>query len=142
MPYELFLAQRYLFAHRRRPMARVTTLAAIVGIAFGVAALIVALALSNGFRDEMRDKILRGTAHITLMRRDGQALADWRALVARVRGVEVVREATATTYDSALLSGQGGSAYAVLRGIDRDAAHVLEEVRRRVIAGTIEPLLR
>src|SRR2546423_1496837 len=63
MPYELFLAQRYLFAHRKRPLARVTTLAAIVGIAFGVAALVVALALSNGFRDEMRDKILRGTAH-------------------------------------------------------------------------------
>lgn len=142
MPYELFLALRYLYSRRRRPLARVTALAAITGVAFGVAALIVALALSNGFRDEMRDKILRGTAHITLMRRDGGAVTDWRALAARVRGAHGVREATATTYDSALLSGQTGSAYAVLRGIDRDARHAVEEVRRTVIAGTIEPLLR
>jgi lipoprotein-releasing system permease protein len=142
MPYELFLALRYLYSRRRRPLARVTALAAITGVAFGVAALIVALALSNGFRDEMRDKILRGTAHITLMRRDGQAITDWRALVARVRSAEGVRDVTATTYDSALLSGQMGSAYAVLRGIDKDAQRAVSEVRRTVIAGTIEPLLR
>jgi lipoprotein-releasing system permease protein len=142
MPYELFLALRYLYSRRRRPLARVTALAAITGVAFGVAALIVALALSNGFRDEMRDKILRGTAHITLMRRDGQAITDWRALASRVRSAEGVRDATATTYDSALLSGQSGSAYAVLRGIDKDAQRVVSEVRRSVIAGTMEPLLR
>jgi lipoprotein-releasing system permease protein len=142
MPYELFLALRYMYSRRRRPMARVTAVAAITGVAFGVAALIVALALANGFHDEMRDKILRGTAHITLMRRDGQAMTDWRALAARVRSAPGVRDATATTYDSALLSGQSGSAYAVLRGIDRDASRAVEEVRRTIIAGTMEPLLR
>ncbi|MBA3768784.1 MAG: ABC transporter permease [Acidobacteria bacterium] len=142
MPYELFLALRYLYSRRRRPMARVTSLAAIFGIALGVAALIVALALSNGFRDEMRDKILRGTAHITLMRRDGQAITDWPALVARVRGTRGVREATATTYDSALLSGATGSAYVVLRGIDRESERAIAEVRRTLVAGNLEPLLR
>src|SRR5215210_6357294 len=103
MPYELFLAQRYLFAHRRRPMARVATLFAITGIAFGVAALIVAIALSNGFRDEMRDKILRGTAHVTVMRKDGQPITDSAEVIARLRSVEGVREAAATSYDGALL---------------------------------------
>jgi len=142
MPYELFLALRYLYSRRRRPLARVTALAAIAGVAFGVAALIVALALGNGFRDEMRDKILRGTAHITLMRRDGRAIADRRALVARVHNVEGVLDATATTYDSALLSGESGSAYAVLRGVDRDSQRAVSEVRRTLIAGTVEPLLR
>ncbi|HEY6190483.1 MAG TPA: ABC transporter permease [Pyrinomonadaceae bacterium] len=142
MPYELFLALRYLYSRRRRPLARITALAAITGVAFGVAALIVALALSNGFRDEMRDKILRGTAHISLMRRDGQPVSDWRALVARVRGTSGVEDAMATAYDSALLSGQSGSAYAVLRGIDKESARALAEVRRTLVAGTIEPLLR
>jgi lipoprotein-releasing system permease protein len=142
MPYELFLALRYLYSRRRRPLARITALAAITGVAFGVAALIVALALSNGFRDEMRDKILRGTAHISLMRRDGEPVSDWRALVAGVRGTSGVEDATATTYDSALLSGQSGSAYAVLRGIDKESARALAEVRRTLVAGTIEPLLR
>jgi lipoprotein-releasing system permease protein len=142
MPYELFLALRYLYSRRRRPMARVTALAAITGVALGVAALITALSLANGFRDEMRDKILRGTAHITLMRRDGQPVTDGRALVARVRTVGGVRDATATTYDSALLSGETAAAYAVLRGIDRESASAVAEVRRTIIAGTIEPLLR
>src|SRR2546425_11084882 len=74
MPYELLLALRYLRSRRRRRMAQITAVLAITGIAFGVAALIVALALANGFRDEMRDKILRGTAHITVTRADGQPM--------------------------------------------------------------------
>ncbi|HVG35319.1 MAG TPA: ABC transporter permease [Pyrinomonadaceae bacterium] len=142
MPYEIFLALRYLYSRRRRALARVTALAAVAGVALGVAALIVALSLANGFRDEMRDKILRGTAHITLMRRDGQPLTDRRALVTRLRSVEGVLDATATTYDSALLSGANGSAYVVLRGVDFESERALAEVRRTLIAGTIEPLLR
>jgi lipoprotein-releasing system permease protein len=142
MPYELFLALRYLYSRRRRRLARVTALAAIVGIAFGVAALIVALSLSNGFRDEMRDKILKGTAHITLMRRDGQMMTDWRAVRERVRKVDGVTDATATTYEGALLSGPRGSAYAVLRGLHPESERAIAEVRRTLIAGTDEPLLR
>lgn len=141
MPYELFLALRYLRARRPRRLARVTALAAMLGIAFGVAALVVALALANGFRDEMRDKILRGTAHITLMRRDGAQIQDWRALVNRLRATAGVADATPTTYDGALLSGTNGSSYAILRGLDRDSPRAVAEVRRTIIAGTIEPLL-
>ncbi|HEV2914775.1 MAG TPA: ABC transporter permease [Pyrinomonadaceae bacterium] len=143
MPYEIFLALRYLYSRRRRPLARVTALAAILGVALGVAALIVALALSNGFRDEMRDKILRGTAHITLMRSDGQPLREWRAVAARVARTGGVSDATGTTYDGALLSaGEAGSAYAVLRGVDRDSARAVAEIRRTLVSGTVEPLLR
>lgn len=142
MPYELFLAIRYLRRARRpRRLVRVTALAAITGIAIGVAALTVALALSNGFRDEMRDKILRGTAHITLMRRDGQQIEDWRALINRIREVEGVEDASGTTYDGALLSTSAGSSYAILRGLDRESTRAVEEVRRTIVAGSIEPLL-
>jgi lipoprotein-releasing system permease protein len=140
MPYELFLALRYLYSRRRRPMARVTALAAIVGIAFGVAALVVALALANGFRDEMRDKILRGTAHVTVMRRDGQPMTDFRSVIARLRALDGVREAAATTYDGALLSGPNNSAYAVLRGVESDSDWTTNELRRTLIKGSLEAL--
>ncbi len=142
MPYELFLALRYLYSRRRRPMARVTALVAIAGIAVGVGALIVAMALANGFRDEMREKILRGTAHVTLMRQDGEAIEDWARVVERVRAIEGVRAASATTYEGALLSGSAGSAYAVLRGVDVNSAHAVGEVRRNITDGSIEPLLQ
>ena len=56
MPYEVFLALRYLRSRRKRRLARVTAVLAILGITIGVAALIVALALANGFRDEMRER--------------------------------------------------------------------------------------
>jgi lipoprotein-releasing system permease protein len=141
MPYELFLALRYLRARRPRRLARATALAAILGITFGVAALMVALALSNGFRDEMRDKILKGTAHITLMRRDAGPIKDWRTLVNRIRETEGVAGASATTYDGALLSGSNSSSYAILRGLDRDSSRAIAEVRRTLVAGSIEPLL-
>ncbi|MBC7909374.1 MAG: ABC transporter permease [Pyrinomonadaceae bacterium] len=141
MPYEIFLALRYLYSRRRRPLARVTALVAIAGIAVGVGALIVALALANGFRDEMRDKILRGTAHVSLMRKDARAIEDWPNVIAQVRGVEGVRDASATTYDGALLTGETAPSYAVLRGIDKNSERVISELRRTITEGSIEPLL-
>ena len=141
MPYELFLALRYLYSRRRRPLARATALFAVLGITFGVAVFIVALALSNGFRDEMRDKILSSTAHITLMRKDGQPIRDVRALVARVRETDGVLDAAATLYDGALVSGPQGSAYAVLRGLDTENPRALDQLRRSIVSGTIEPLM-
>jgi lipoprotein-releasing system permease protein len=137
MRYELFLALRYLRSRRRRPLARVTALLAIVGITFGVAALIVTLALANGFRDEMRDKILRGTAHLNVTRADGQALENYAEIAGRIRKVDGVTSASATTYDGAVLSGPTGSAYAVLRGVDADATTVRVELQRTLTEGSI-----
>src|SRR5882672_7343328 len=118
MPYEIFLALRHLRSRQRRRLARVTALIAVVGIAVGVAGLIVALALANGFRDEMRDKILRGTAHLTVMRSDGQPMTDYAEVATRIASVPGVVTATGTTYDGAVVIGNRASAYAVLRGVD------------------------
>ncbi|HEY8413518.1 MAG TPA: ABC transporter permease [Pyrinomonadaceae bacterium] len=105
MPYELFLALRYLRSRSKRRLARVTALMAILGIMMGVAALIVATALANGFRDEMRAKILQGTSHLSVMRSDGRAIHDHAKLAAQLRQVDGVVSASATTYDGALARG-------------------------------------
>ena len=120
MPYELFLALRYLRSRRKRRLARATSVAAILGIAMGVAALIVAFALSNGFRDEMREKILQGTAHLSVVRADGRPLENYSELASRVKQVDGVAAASATTYDGALVRGTKGSSYAVIRGVEKD----------------------
>ena len=140
MPYELFLALRYLRMRGGRRVAKWTAAAAVAGIACGVAALIVALALANGFRDELRDKILAGTAHVTLSREGGATAAELRAAAARARGVEGVSDAAPTTYTGALLSGPGGAAYAVLRGVGADAPRALEAVRRTLVSGSADAL--
>src|ERR1051325_321113 len=128
MPYELFLALRYLRVRRGRRVARWTALAAVVGIACGVAALIVALALANGFRDELRDKILRGTAHVTLSR-EGVGGEDPRALAGRGRRGEGVLAAAPTACEGALLSGPGGAPYTILRGGDERSQRAREQVQ-------------
>jgi lipoprotein-releasing system permease protein len=142
MPYELFLALRYLRSKRRgrRASARVTALAGVVGIACGVGSLIFALALSNGFQDEMRDKILRGTAHVTLTRADGKSIADPQGVIARLRGVAGVVDAAPTTYTGALLSGAEGAAYTVVRGVEKTSARSLAEIRGTLTEGALEPL--
>jgi len=88
----------------------------------GVAALIVAFALSNGFRDEMKDKILQGTAHLSIVRGDGRPIENHAELARRLREVDGVVSASATTYDGALARGSKGSGYAVLRGVENDQA--------------------
>jgi lipoprotein-releasing system permease protein len=78
MPFELKLAYKY-FRLRRRSLARFTSVVAVVGIAAGVASLIVAQALARGFADEMRDKILANTAHISVFLETGGENR-WRGL--------------------------------------------------------------
>ncbi|HWN07954.1 MAG TPA: ABC transporter permease [Pyrinomonadaceae bacterium] len=135
MPYELFLALRYLRARQKRRLVRATALIAVVGIAVGVAALMFTLSLAHGFRDEMRDKILGGTAHLTVMRNDGQAIADHKSVAARIATIDGVIEATGTTYDGAVVIGPKGGAYAVLRGLDDSASAAVAALDKSMIAG-------
>ena len=135
MPYEVFLAFRYLRSRRKRRLARATSMAAVLGICMGVAALIVAFALSNGFRDEMRDKILQGTAHMSVLRADGRPIDDYAELERRLREVDGVVSASATTYDGVLARGSKGSGYAVLRGIENDG-----QASRWLSEGSFAPL--
>jgi lipoprotein-releasing system permease protein len=118
MPYEVFLAFRYLRSRHKRRLAQVTAGAAMLGIALGVAALIIAFALANGFRDEMRDKILQGTAHISVLRADGEPITE-QNLVTQVAQTAGVKHASITSYDGVIARGPKGSTYAVLRGIEK-----------------------
>jgi lipoprotein-releasing system permease protein len=141
MPYELFLALRYLRSRQKRRLARVTSLVAILGIGVGVSALIVALALGNGFRDEMREKILRGTAHINVMRSDGRPISEYRSLSEQIKAIPGVTSAFATSYDGAMLVGSRGTAYAVVRGLDIDSESALTEVKESLIEGSLAALV-
>ena len=140
MPFELFLALRYLRSRRRRRLAHVTALLATLGISIGVAGLIVALALANGFRDEMREKILRGTAHVSVVRADGQPIRDYRETSARLEKLAGITAASGTTYDGAVVIGPKASTYAVLRGIDKESVGAIAEVNNSLTQGSVKPI--
>ncbi|MBS1806944.1 MAG: ABC transporter permease [Acidobacteria bacterium] len=135
MSYELFIALRYLRAKRRQTAVSVITGVAIAGITVGVAALLVALALATGFREEVQDKILGGTAHLNLLKPDNSGIADYRALTERLGKVTGVKAAAATMYDQVLLSANDRQEPAVLKGVDLNASN---PEANEVFATTIE----
>ena len=135
MKFELFIALRYLRAKRRQAAVSVITGVAIAGIAVGVAALLVALALATGFREEVQDKILGGTAHLNLLKPDNSGIAEYRALTERIGKVTGVKAAAATMYDQVLLSANERQEPAILKGVDLDAS---DRTANEVFTTTIE----
>lgn len=139
MPYEVFLAFRYLRSRHKRRLARATSIAAILGVCMGVAALIVALALSNGFRSEMREKILQGTAHLSVLRTDGRPVENHSELATRLRQIEGVASASATTYDGTLAYGSRESGYGIIRGVESESGQAAQ-AQRWLVEGSFAPV--
>ena len=81
MRFELFIATRYLRAKRRQAFIGVITGISIAGVAAGVASLIVALAINNGFRQDLQDRLLGSTSHVNLLRVQSDGIQDWRPLL-------------------------------------------------------------
>ena len=114
MSFELKLALKY-FRLRKKSLARFTSIVAVVGIAAGVASLIVAQSLARGFADEMRDKILANTAHISIFSTGGAEISDWCEISEKLKKVENVLDVTPTAYENSLISGAAETSYAILK---------------------------
>ena len=84
MRFELFIASRYLRAKRRQAFIGIITGISIIGVAAGVASLIVALAISNGFRQDLQQRLLGSTSHVNLLRVQSDGISDWRPLLTRL----------------------------------------------------------
>ena len=104
MRFELFLAARYLKAKRRQAVVGVVTTISIAGVAAGVAALIIALAITNGMRRDLQDRLLGASAHIDLMRVESDGIQDWQPLLARLRTVPHVTAVAPGIYGQVLVS--------------------------------------
>ena len=87
MRFELYVAARYLKAKRRQAVVGVVTAISVAGVTAGVAALIIALAITNGMRHDLQDKLIGSSAHVQLMQVDGMGIGDWQSLFARLRKV-------------------------------------------------------
>src|SRR5436309_9836815 len=99
MRFELFVASRYLRAKRRQAVIGVITGISIAGVAAGVASLIVALAINNGFRQDLQNRLLGSTAHISLMRVQSDGIQDWRPLLEKLSKLPHVMAASPAIYD-------------------------------------------
>jgi lipoprotein-releasing system permease protein len=120
MRFELFIAARYLRAKRRQAVVGVITVISIVGVAVGVASLIIALAITNGMSRDLRDRLVSSTAHVDLMRVQNDGIKDWRQLLERLRHMPHVTAASPGLYEPVLISNGTLSGGALLKGIVLD----------------------
>ncbi|MCS6816672.1 MAG: ABC transporter permease [Blastocatellia bacterium] len=137
-PFELLIALRYLTAKRKQAVIAVISLIAILGIAAGVAVLLIALSLVNGFNEDIQGKLLAGTAHLNLLRKDGRAIpAELQEKIARVPGIRAVAP---THYEQVFASHAGHGVGLILKGVDLGAPREANEVWGIVVQGAVERL--
>src|SRR6202171_3467784 len=109
MRFELFVATRYLRAKRRQAFIGVITGISVLGVAAGVASLIVALAINNGFRQDLQARLLGSTAHISLLRVESDGMRDWRPLLEKLsKQPHVLAAAPAISEEGRIFGGPGG----------------------------------
>jgi lipoprotein-releasing system permease protein len=132
MRFELFVATRYLRAKRRQAVIGVITGISIAGVAAGVASLIVALAITNGFRQDLQDRLLGSTAHVSLLRVESDGIRDWRPLLDRLSKQPHVVAAAPAIYEQVLISRGPRARGAVLKGMlpqyERKVSDLLKSV--------------
>ena len=140
MRFEFFVAARYLRAKRRQAVVGVITVISIAGVAVGVASLIVALAITNGMRRDLQDRLLSSTAHVELMRVQSDGIRDWRALTERLRHVPHVTADAAGLYEPVLLSRGSLSGGAMLKGIIPAQERTVSDLLSQMTSGSAAPL--
>src|SRR5580704_10640936 len=103
MRFEWFVARRYLRSPYRPAVLRLVTFFSILGVAAGVATLVIALAMNTGFRETLQDRLLGVTAHVSLTR-PGSVIRNYEALAAKLAAIHGVHSVTPATYQTVLLS--------------------------------------
>lgn len=141
MSFELFVALRYLRAKRKHAFISVISLISIMGVALGVASLIIVLGVMNGFSQNLRDKILGVNAHI-VVGNYAEGIPDYRDLARELNSLPGVKGAAPFIYTEVMLSSPDGVKGVVLRGIDPDQAREVLALEQEMITGSVADLGR
>ena len=142
MRFELFIATRYLRAKRRQAFIGIITGISIAGVAAGVASLIVALAINNGFRQDLQERLIGSTSHVSLLRIADDGIKDWPPLLDRLSKQPHVVAAAPAIFEQVLVSRGPRARGAVLKGMipadERRVGDLLNSVKQGS-AAELEP---
>ncbi len=117
MRFELFIATRYLRAKRRQAFIGIITGISVAGVAAGVASLVVAMAITNGFRQDLQQRLLGSTSHISLQRIADDGIQNWPTLMDRLSKEPHVVAAAPAIFEQVLISRGPRARGAVLKGM-------------------------
>lgn len=139
MPFELFIALRYLLAPRRQASVSRVSMFSTIGVGVGVMALVVALALMTGLQGELRDRILGSYAHVYVWKTGG--MANYHDEVKKLLGVPGVLGAGPAMMGKAIISSDRADAFIDLKGIDPELEPNVTDIRRRMQQGSVNALV-
>jgi lipoprotein-releasing system permease protein len=144
MNFSLFVAARYLRARRREGVISIITVISILGVAAGVMALVIALAINNGFRSTLQQALLNATAHVNLEKKDpaDSGIEGWRELLPKLQRIPHVAGVAPVLYDTVMMSGPLQSQFAVIKGIDTQYQPKVSDALAHLKAGNLQGLDR
>ncbi len=140
MRFEWFVAQRYLRSPYRPAVLRLVTLFSMIGVAAGVATLVIALSMNTGFRETLQERLLGVTAHVSLTRPGTGGIKNYEEMAAKLGATTGVRSVTPAVYQTVLLSFLGQARGVVTKGIDPERERKSDEALQRDADG-IDALL-
>ncbi len=140
MRFETLIALRYLRAKRRQSAISVVTVIAVVGITAGVAALVIALAVNNGFRVDLQQRLLGATANINLIHPQDDMIPHYEQMVERLARVPHVMALAPALYEEVLISSQQRSAGIELKGVEPQREVRVGDLLRHLKEGSLAGL--
>lgn len=141
MRFELFVAARYLRAKRRQAVISVITVISIIGVAAGVASLIIALSINAGFQKDIQNQLLGSTAHVQLeLVQATSGMVDWRDLMARLEKQPHVLAAAPGLYEEVMVSRGSRAGGMLLKGIVPEYENRVSELLKSAKIGSAAPL--
>jgi len=138
MKFELMVAVRYLRAKRKQAVISLITIISVIGVAAGVAALIIALAINAGFTEDLQEKLLGAQAHITVVRRDEVGIADYLNLTKEIEKFDGVVAAAPSLYQQVMVSNTRLSRPAIIKGILPETESRMSNLEKNIISGSIQ----
>jgi lipoprotein-releasing system permease protein len=136
--FEWFIAKRYLRSPNRPPILRLITVFSVLGVAAGVATLVIALAMNSGFRETLQDRLLGVTAHISLTHPGPSGIENYDALAKRLQQIPGVKSVTPAIYQTVLLSFGGQARGAVVKGVDLPLERKVDEALQKLAEGKLD----
>lgn len=135
MKFELFIALRYLREKRKQTLVSVISVLSVLGIAAGVMALVIALALSTGFKEDIQSKILGATPAVNLFRTDSAPLTNPEELIQRISGIPHITGSAPAILKQVFIASSTSNQGAALKGVYPELETKVSDFFSRIIAG-------
>jgi lipoprotein-releasing system permease protein len=138
MGFEWFVARRYLISPDRPAILRLVTLFSILGVAAGVATLVIALAMNSGFREALQERLLGVSAHVSLTQPGSSGIRNYEKLAEKLQKIPEVRTVTPAIYQTMLLTFGGQARGIVTKGIDLEREKKGDAALQHLVAGELD----